>query len=103
MGNNPRFVFPPSMNTSNKVLMVALACSAQYGCLTIAAQFLYGEEMRLAANATRPGVHQEGDDKAVQTCEHSLASKVNRKAARDLPKTSAKMRIRIMPTKSRGC
>ena len=59
----------------------------------------------------RSGVHQEGDDVTVQTYlsnkyhvrKSSILLVTSRTGRNYEPKTSAKMRIRIIPTKRRGC
>ena len=56
----------------------------------------------LAAGTGGLGVHEQRDDKTVQTCE-VLVMCIAEENVFGVPKTSAKMRIRIMPTNNLGC
>jgi hypothetical protein len=59
----------------------------------------------LALGLTRTGVHEESNNQTVKTCSgQSVLSSLRVSCVDDnLPRTSAKMRIRIIPTKSLGC
>lgn len=64
------------------------------------------EVFRLA-DCFRAGVHEKSDNQPVQTCEGGkwldVIVQIGIGSSHDLPKTSAKMRIRIIPTYSLGC